>query len=163
MSGYGSHLWHCDVTDAGEVRATNGAARPDAVTPIAVLSFVPAAPIESHRDFVVNFGGALNLTRAMTNLARSRVLNHSGSAECDGASFRAGMLLDEGAPFSPLNTNAASKVAADLALGELAAEAGLRVVQFRPLIITGRINRTPSSFRRSQYRSRASKRASCSR
>ena len=89
------------------------------------------------RSFAVNLGGTLNLARAILDLAPSCRLIHIGSAECYGASFRPSAALDESAALAPLNLYAASKAAADLTLGALAAERGLRVLRFRPFNHTG--------------------------
>jgi nucleoside-diphosphate-sugar epimerase len=64
------------------------------------------------------------------------VLVHASSADIYGASFRVGRALDEGAATAPMNTYAATKAAADLALGAMAAD-GLRVVRLRPFNHTG--------------------------
>lgn len=121
-----------DVTDATAVDAMVAAARPDAVIHLAGIASVPAARAAPDHAFAVNLGGTLALARAMLDHAPDAVLIHAGSAECYGASFRGGLALDETAPLAPLNTYAASKAAADLALGALVAEAGLRAIRFRP-------------------------------
>jgi GDP-4-dehydro-6-deoxy-D-mannose reductase len=58
------------------------------------------------------------------------------SAEVYGASARTGRPLDETALPAPANTYAATKAAADLAIGALAAE-GLRAIRLRPFNHTG--------------------------
>jgi GDP-4-dehydro-6-deoxy-D-mannose reductase len=58
------------------------------------------------------------------------------SADIYGAAFRAGTKLDEAAVPAPLNTYGATKAAADLAIGALAAD-GLRAVRLRPFNHTG--------------------------
>jgi nucleoside-diphosphate-sugar epimerase len=60
----------------------------------------------------------------------------ASSAEVYGRSFRTGLALDEAALPAPLNIYAATKAAADLALGALAVE-GLEVVRLRPFNHTG--------------------------
>ena len=58
------------------------------------------------------------------------MLVFASSADAYGGSFRSGMALTEDAPLAPLNIYGATKAAADLALGAMAAE-GFRVVRVR--------------------------------
>lgn len=126
-----------DVTDPDAVAAAVAAAAPDACVHLAAISSVPAARRDAGRAFAVNLGGTLHLAHALLDHVPECRLIHIGSADCYGASFRTGKPLDEAAPLAPLNVYAASKAAADLALGALAAEAGLRAVRFRPFNHTG--------------------------
>ena len=113
------------------------AARPDAVVHLAAV----AAPAQARRDpdeaWRVNLGGTLNVARAILEAAPACTLLFASSADAYGASFRDGRALDETAALAPLNTYGATKAAADLALGALAAEAGLRCVRVRPFNHTG--------------------------
>lgn len=126
-----------DVTDAAAVEAMVRAAEPQAVVHLAGIAGVPAARAAPHHAFAVNLGGSLNLARAILAIVPECRMVHAGSAECYGASFRSGLALTETAPLAPLNTYAATKAAADLALGAMAAESGLRVIRFRPFNHTG--------------------------
>jgi len=125
-----------DVTDARAVADGVAEARPDAVVHLAAV----AAPGDARRDpdraWQVNLHGTLNLARAVLSAAPDCVLLFASSADAYGASFRAGRPLDEAAPLAPLNTYGATKAAADLALGAMAAE-GLRCVRVRPFNHTG--------------------------
>lgn len=125
-----------DVTDAGAVEALVAARRPDAVVHLAAVSSVALAR-GNPATWAVNLSGTLHLAAAMRAHAPEGVLLFASSAEIYGASFRAGVPLDEGAAAAPQNTYAATKAAADLALGALAAEAGLRVIRLRPFNHTG--------------------------
>ena len=58
------------------------------------------------------------------------------SSEVYGRSFRAGAALDETAAAAPMNAYAATKAAADLALGALVGD-GLRAIRLRPFNHTG--------------------------
>ena len=60
----------------------------------------------------------------------------SSSSEIYGASFKAGVPLDEGALLQPANPYAASKAAADLMLGQMALQ-GVAVTRVRPFNHTG--------------------------
>ena len=125
-----------DVTDAVAVTAVVRAARPDAVVHLAAV----AAPMDARRDpdraWQVNLGGTLALARAVLAEAPEAVLLFAGSADAYGASFRPGTPVDESVALAPQNTYGATKAAADLALGAVAAE-GLRVVRARPFNHTG--------------------------
>jgi GDP-4-dehydro-6-deoxy-D-mannose reductase len=84
----------------------------------------------------VNLGGTLALAHAILAHAPECLLVFASSADAYGGSFRAGTALDEGAPLAPLNAYAATKAAADLALGALVPE-GLRCVRVRAFNHTG--------------------------
>lgn len=123
-----------DITDPAAVADGVGRASPTAIVHLAAI----AAPMEAGRDpdtaWRVNLGGTLNIARAC--LSASSVLLFASSADAYGASFLSGLPLDEGAPLAPLNTYGATKAAADLALGAMAAE-GLRAIRMRPFNHTG--------------------------
>lgn len=125
-----------DVTDPAAVRDGIAAAGPDVVVHLAAVAAIPAARQNPDLAWQVNLNGTLNLARAVMADAPGCMLVFASSADIYGASFRAGRPLDEGAALAPLNTYAATKAAADLALGALAAE-GLRVVRVRPFNHTG--------------------------
>ena len=126
-----------DITDRAAVDAMIAAAQPDVVVHLAGIASVPAARSDPERAYAVNFNGTLNLAYALLALQPKALLINAGSSDCYGDSFRAGVALDESAALAPLNTYAASKAAADLALGALAAEAGLRLVRLRSFNHTG--------------------------
>jgi len=125
-----------DVTDAAAVAAALAAARPDAVVHLAAI----AAPMDARRDperaWRVNLHGTLTLARLLQAQAPRATLVFTGTADAYGASFKTGAALGEDAPLAPQNTYGATKAAADLALGAMAAE-GLRVVRARPFNHTG--------------------------
>ena len=130
------HAARMDITDADAVVAAVRAARPDAVVHLAGVSAIPEAQREPELAWRVNLLGTLGLARALLAHAPGASFVHAGSADAYGASFRSGLPLDEGALLAPLNTYAATKAAADLALGAMAGE-GLRVVRLRPFNHTG--------------------------
>ena len=125
-----------DVTDGAAVVAGVAAARPDAVVHLAAI----AAPMDAKRNpelaWRVNLMGTLSLARAVLQTAPEAVLLFAGTADAYGASFRPGTPVDETAALAPQNAYGATKAAADLALGAMAAE-GLRVVRARPFNHTG--------------------------
>jgi GDP-4-dehydro-6-deoxy-D-mannose reductase len=126
-----------DITDREAVLAMIGSAHPDVVIHLAGIASVPMARTDADRAFAVNFRGTLNLAYALLESQPNALLINAGSSDCYGDSFRTGLPLDELAPLAPLNTYAASKAAADLALGALAAESGLRLARLRSFNHTG--------------------------
>ena len=125
-----------DVTDPAATETVLTDAAPDAVIHLAAI----AAPTDARRDparaWAVNLHGTLTLARAILKTAPTATLLFAGTADAYGASFRAGSPLDETAPLAPQNTYGATKAAADLALGAMAAD-GLRVIRARPFNHTG--------------------------
>ena len=125
-----------DVTDAGLVRASLSAARPDAVVHLAAITFVPAAEADALRTFRVNYLGTRNVLEAVrVSAPGARVLLVSSSTVYGSAAPGAAP-FDETAALRPANTYARSKAAADL-LGAAYAARGLDVVRARPWNHTG--------------------------
>ena len=122
-----------EITDEAATTAAVAAAAPDAVIHLAAI----AAPMDARRDpalaWRVNLHGTLTLARAVPPGA---TLLFAGTADAYGASFRGGQPVTEATALAPQNTYGATKAAADLALGAMAAE-GLRVVRARPFNHTG--------------------------
>lgn len=125
-----------DVTDPAAADAALKAAQPDALVHLAAVAAIPAARLDPDRAWRVNLLGTLNVARAVLAHAPGCTLLFASSADLYGASFRAGTPLGEDALPAPLNTYAATKAAADLALGAMAAE-GLHVLRVRPFNHTG--------------------------
>jgi GDP-4-dehydro-6-deoxy-D-mannose reductase len=125
-----------DVTDPESVTGAIRDIRPDACVHLAGI----AAPPEARRDpdlaWRVNLHGTLTLARAIMAEAPECRLLLVSSAEVYGTSARAGRPLGETALPAPANTYAATKAAADLAIGAMAAE-GLRAIRLRPFNHTG--------------------------
>ncbi len=126
-----------DITDTAAVGAVIAAAPPDALVHLAAIAAIPAARQDPDRAWRVNLHGTLNLARALLAHAPGCTMVFSSSADIYGASFRGGRPLAEDALPAPLNTYAATKAAADLALGAMAAADGLRVVRVRAFNHTG--------------------------
>ena len=133
MGGQGTSI---DLADTAAVSGFVGAAAPDACIHLAAISGVPAATGDADAAWRVNVLGTLALARALQKARPEAVLLYASSAEVYGRSFAAGVALDETAVPAPMNTYAATKAAADLALGAMAAS-GLRVVRLRPFNHTG--------------------------
>jgi GDP-4-dehydro-6-deoxy-D-mannose reductase len=127
---------HFDVTDKEAVHDSVHDASPDACIHLAAITNVASARNEPDVTWSVNLLGTLNLARAVRTLAPSCRFVFASSAEVYGASFRSGQPLDESAPLAPMNSYAATKAAADLALGAMSHD-GLRVVRLRLFNHTG--------------------------
>ncbi len=147
----GQHLLPCltkafpaaSIVSAGfnvvDERALESAIRahpPDACVHLAAVSAVPAARADPDQAWRVNLQGTLLLARALLRWAPQAVLLFVSTADAYGASFRGGAPVTETTVLAPMNTYAATKAAADLALGAMAEE-GLRVVRMRPFNHTG--------------------------
>lgn len=104
-------------------------ARPQAVVHLAARAAVGAALADPDATWRANLGGTLALAEAVRRQAPEARFLFASSAEVYGLSFRRGR-LDEDAPMAPANPYAASKAAADLAVGEMALR-GLRAVRLR--------------------------------
>ena len=125
-----------DITDAKAVTTTIAAARPDALVHLAAIAAPGDARADPAKAWRVNLDGSLNVGRAILEAAPDCTMLFVSSAEAYGASFRSNTPLDERALLAPLGTYGATKAAADLALGAMAAE-GLRVIRARPFNHTG--------------------------
>ena len=127
---------HFEITDKDAVHVSVRDASPDACIHLAGITNVGAARNDSDLAWRVNLLGTLNLARAVLTLAPSCRFVFASSAEVYGTSFRSGQKLDETAPLAPMNSYAATKAAADLALGAMSHD-GLRVVRLRLFNHTG--------------------------
>jgi nucleoside-diphosphate-sugar epimerase len=125
-----------DVIDAAAVSRVVSRVRPDACVHLAAVSAVADARENPDLAWQVNLHGTLHLARAILAHAPDACFLFASSADIYGGSFRSGGKLDESAAPAPLNTYGATKAAADLALGALAAE-GLRAIRVRPFNHTG--------------------------
>jgi GDP-4-dehydro-6-deoxy-D-mannose reductase len=133
MGGAGVQV---DLADRAAVAAFVAEAGADACVHLAGVTAVPAANADPEAAWRVNVLGSLALARALQAANPEAVLVYASSAEIYGRSFAPGLPLDEGALPAPMNTYAATKAAADLALGAMAAT-GLRVIRMRPFNHTG--------------------------
>lgn len=124
------------VTDADAVHTRVRDTRPDACVHLAAISTLAAARDDPDNAWRVNLHGSLTLAAAILAEAPDCVLLYVSSGEVYGGSFRAGIALDESALPAPMNAYAATKSAADLALGAMAND-GLRVIRLRPFNHTG--------------------------
>lgn len=125
-----------NLLDPASCTATIELAAPDAVVHLAALAAVGESFKDPLRTWQANLLGTLALGDAVRERAGGALFVHASSAEVYGLSFRSGRPLAEDAPMRPTNPYAASKAAADLAVGEMALR-GLRAVRVRPFNHTG--------------------------
>jgi GDP-4-dehydro-6-deoxy-D-mannose reductase len=125
-----------DITDRAAVFAAVAAARPEVCVHLAGIAAIGQALADPARTWAVNLHGALNLAEAILAHAPDCRMIFISSAEVYGGSFRAGVALDERAALAPMNLYAATKAAAELALGAMAGN-GLRLLRLRPFNHTG--------------------------
>jgi GDP-4-dehydro-6-deoxy-D-mannose reductase len=125
-----------DIADPAAVQSLVRSLRPDACVHLAAISAVPEARRDPGQAWRVNLHGTLALAEALLAHAPDCTLLYASSAEIYGRSFQSGQAVDETVAAAPMNTYAATKAAADLALGAMAS-AGLRCVRLRPFNHTG--------------------------
>lgn len=121
---------------SADLRPTIRVLAPDAVVHLAAQASVGASFHDPRLTWRTNLDGTLALAEAILAERPAARLLHISSAEVYGLSFRAGAPLNEDAPMRPANPYAASKAAADLAVGEMALR-GLDAVRLRPFNQTG--------------------------
>jgi nucleoside-diphosphate-sugar epimerase len=122
-----------DITEAPSVQALVGRIRPSGIVHLAAIAAPAAARRDPSHAWAVNHGGTLALANALAATVQGGAFVFASSAEVYGRSFD-GTALDETAPLAPLNPYAATKVAADLALGAIP---GIAAVRLRPFNHTG--------------------------
>ena len=125
-----------DLRDRASVERIVRETKPVACFHLAAISAIPEARKDPAAAWQVNLLATLSLAESILQYAPEAQLLFPSSADAYGASFRNAARLDESAPLAPQNTYAATKAAADLALGAMAAD-GLRVVRVRPFNHTG--------------------------
>ena len=119
-----------DVTNHAAVEAALQSHAPTHVLHLAGVAAPSAANTDPHLAWRVHLCGALNFARTILARHPDCWLLHAGTALVYGDSARSGFPLDESALLAPMDDYAASKAAADLALGALA-HRGLKCVRFR--------------------------------
>ncbi|MDE8343037.1 MAG: GDP-mannose 4,6-dehydratase [Acidocella sp.] len=131
-----THVHQLDVTDAAATAAFIDNLQPDACIHLAGVTAVDDAKRAPEKAWAVNFQGALNVGTAILQHAPQCRMILISSGECYGASFKTGEALDETALLVPLNLYAATKAAAEIALGAMTSD-GLRLLRLRPFNHTG--------------------------
>jgi GDP-4-dehydro-6-deoxy-D-mannose reductase len=125
-----------DIRDARGIAAALRELRPTVVVHLAALAAPTHARNAPSEAWEVNLLGTLNLARAMLECTPEAFLLFVGSAEAYGDSLAPGTPVTEDAPLAPRSVYGATKAAADVIIGQIAAE-GLRCVRLRPFNHTG--------------------------
>lgn len=125
-----------DLRDLEAVERIVRETKPTACFHLAAISAIPDARKDPSAAWQINLIATLGLAESILRHAPDAQMLFPSSADAYGASFRNAARLDESAPLAPQNTYAATKAAADLALGAMAAD-GLKVVRLRPFNHTG--------------------------
>lgn len=130
--------WHpLDITDATATASLIRHLQPDTVIHLAAQANVGLSFKQPQHTWHTNLQGSLNLFAAMQAHTPQACLLYISSADVYGASFASGQPVDETSLLQPLNPYAASKAAADLAAGALAATSQLKVLRLRPFNHSG--------------------------
>lgn len=130
--------WHpLNITDATATAQLIQEIQPDTVIHLAAQANVGLSFKQPQHTWQVNLQGSLNLFEALQTHTPQACLLYISSADVYGASFAAGLPVDETSLLQPLNPYAASKAAADLAAGVLAATSQLKVLRLRPFNHSG--------------------------
>jgi GDP-4-dehydro-6-deoxy-D-mannose reductase len=125
-----------DVRDYGVVATAVQQVLPDVCIHLAAISTVRGAEQNEDQAWQVNLHGTLHMARAILRHAPECQMLFVSSADAYGHSFRSGNPVTESVALAPMSTYAATKAAADLALGSMAGQ-GLRCVRLRPFNHTG--------------------------
>ena len=125
-----------DVDEAPGLADTVAAVRPDAVLHLAAYADVGASFRNPLAVWRTNVLGTVALGEAVLQAAPRASFLMASSGEVYGLAFQSGQPVAEDTPLAPANPYAASKAAADLAMGEMALR-GLRVVRLRAFTHTG--------------------------
>jgi GDP-4-dehydro-6-deoxy-D-mannose reductase len=125
-----------DLLDVASCATAVRAARPEAVIHLAAMAETGASFRDPQRSWRTNLLGTLAMAEAVMAEAPDALFVQASSAEVYGLSFQESRPLAEDALLRPANPYAASKAAADLAVGDMALR-GLRAVRLRPFNHTG--------------------------
>jgi GDP-4-dehydro-6-deoxy-D-mannose reductase len=128
--------WQLDITDRDACDALITRTQPDGCVHLAAVAAIGDAKADPQRAWRVNLGGTLALADAIKTHAPNCRMVFASTSDLYGTSFKSGVALNEAALPAPLNIYSATKAAADLALGAMAAQ-GLRVIRVRPFNHTG--------------------------
>jgi GDP-4-dehydro-6-deoxy-D-mannose reductase len=131
-----SGLTACDVTNPRELEEVlRSAGDLTHVFHLAALTFVPLAMRDPETAMRVNYGGTVNVVRAMEALPHRPRLMFIGSADAYGPPQY--LPLDEAHPLEPQNPYAISKAAADHYCRFAGKASGLEIVRLRPFNHSG--------------------------
>lgn len=136
FAGSGFQAVRMDVGDADDIDRVVRDVCPTAVVHLAAVAVPAEARAAPDLAWRINLLGTLSLARALGRHRPEAPFLFVSSSEAYGASFVDGSALDEAAPLNPSTVYAATKAAADLAIGQMGRD-GLRALRFRPFNHTG--------------------------
>ena len=125
-----------DVTNEEAVDSFISDYAPTHIVHLAGIASLAAASTNPKAAWRVHLDGTLNIAKAMIKFAPDCRLLYVGSGMVYGASALSGANLDENALLQPIDEYAATKAAADLALGAMLNK-GIKVIRARPFNHTG--------------------------
>lgn len=125
-----------DVTSEREVYDIIARHQPTHVIHLAGLAAPVAAMARDQSVWRLHVGGAINIAQAILDRAPHCCLIHVGTGLIYGDSAEAGAPVDETTLVAPVDDYAATKAAADLAMGAYS-HRGLHVIRMRPFNHTG--------------------------
>jgi GDP-4-dehydro-6-deoxy-D-mannose reductase len=125
-----------DVTDDRAVRDIIARYQPTHVVHLAGLAAPATAALNRQNVWQVHVGGAVNVAEAILGHAPHCCLVYIGSGLIYGDSAKSGLPVDETTLLAPVDDYAATKAAADLAMGAFS-HRGLHVIRMRPFNHTG--------------------------
>lgn len=120
-----------DITDRQAAFDLVDALKPSAIIHLAGISDVSVAERNPDLTWQVNLMGTLHLAHALKASAPEGTFVFAGSSQIYGSKPEEGRPFSERDLLKPMGQYGATKAAADLALGALAAQ-GLRTIRFRP-------------------------------
>ncbi len=130
-------IWRSlDVAEHASVDAFVRTHQPTHVLHLAGVTTIAGAMGNPHEAWDVNLHGTLNIMQALLSHAPGSVFVFAGSGQAYGDTARDGRTLSEDDLLRPNTDYAATKAAADLAIGAMA-QRGVRVVRMRPFNHTG--------------------------
>ncbi|MFL5287691.1 MAG: NAD-dependent epimerase/dehydratase family protein, partial [Rhodopila sp.] len=108
-----------DLRDGEAVAASVAAVQPDVCIHLAAVATLAAARQDEARTWNVNLHGSLRLAHALLQHAPGCHMLFVSSADAYGGAGLTSAPIDEDVPLAPKNLYAATKAAADLALGSM--------------------------------------------
>lgn len=132
-----AHAHLCDLRNAADIDTLVRNVQPTGVVHLAAVALPAQARQDPGAAWAINFDSVRQLGRAVLAHAPEAVMVFAGSSESYGASFNlAEGPVDEATALRPMTPYAATKAAADVALGQMRHD-GLKVVRFRAFNHTG--------------------------
>lgn len=130
-----SHV--CDLRDAADIQGLIQRVQPTAVIHLAAVALPSQARQDPGAAWAINFDAVRHLGQAILTHVPDATMVFAGSSESYGASFNlCEAAIDEATPLRPTTPYAATKAAADIALGQMRHD-GLKVSRFRAFNHTG--------------------------